>query len=52
MATCFYKVLYLIFFNVQNISESYVILVDPMLASGGSALRAIDVLKVQVEKEF
>lgn len=30
----------------KNIDESYVILVDPMLATAGSALRAISVLKV------
>ena len=30
----------------KNISESFVILVDPMLATGGSAIRALEVLKV------
>ena len=30
----------------KNISESFVILVDPMLATGGSAIRALTVLKV------
>lgn len=30
----------------KNISDSYVILVDPMLATGGSAIRALEVLKV------
>ena len=30
----------------KNINESFVILVDPMLATAGSALRAISVLKV------
>ena len=29
-----------------NISDSFVILVDPMLATGGSAIRALTVLKV------
>ena len=29
-----------------NISDSFVILVDPMLATGGSAIRALEVLKV------
>merc|ERR1712226_1233149 len=29
----------------KNISESFVILVDPMLATGGSAIRALEVLK-------
>ena len=31
----------------KNISESFVILVDPMLATGGSAIRALEVLKVR-----
>ena len=31
----------------KNISESFVILVDPMLATGGSAIRALTVLKVK-----
>merc|ERR1712001_523410 len=30
-----------------NISDSFVILVDPMLATGGSAIRALEVLKEQ-----
>ena len=30
----------------KNISDSFVILVDPMLATGGSAIRALTVLKV------
>ena len=30
----------------KNISDSFVILVDPMLATAGSAIRAIEVLKV------
>ena len=39
-AVLFYKKL------PKNISESFVILVDPMLATAGSALRAIRVLEV------
>ena len=34
----------------KNITESFVILVDPMLATAGSALRAISVLKVHVNQ--
>ena len=30
----------------KNIPDSFVILVDPMLATAGSAIRAIEVLKV------
>ena len=34
-----------------NISDSFVILVDPMLATGGSAIRALTVLKVTQREE-
>ena len=34
-----------------NISDSFVILVDPMLATGGSAIRALTVLKVSTRRE-
>ena len=34
-----------------NISDSFVILVDPMLATGGSAIRALTVLKVTTRRE-
>ena len=34
-----------------NISDSFVILVDPMLATGGSAIRALTVLKVTWREE-
>lgn len=34
-----------------NISDSFVILVDPMLATGGSAIRALTVLKVTRREE-
>ena len=35
----------------KNISESFVILVDPMLATGGSAIRALEVLKVRMRSK-
>merc|ERR1712025_938105 len=35
----------------KNISDSFVILVDPMLATGGSAIRALTVLKVNKQAE-
>lgn len=31
--------------KTQNIHESYVIIVDPMLATGGSAIKAIEIVK-------
>ena len=36
----------------KNISDSYVILVDPMLATGGSAIRALEVLKVRIKENY
>lgn len=32
----------------KNINQSFVLLVDPMLATAGSAIRAIQVLKVRI----
>lgn len=36
----------------ENVNETFVILVDPMLATGGSALAAIEILKKQGIKEI
>ena len=33
----------------KNIDQSFVLLVDPMLATAGSAIRAIEVLKVTLK---
>ena len=35
----------------KNINHSFVLLVDPMLATAGSAIRAIEVLKVSIRPE-
>ncbi|PPE04883.1 uracil phosphoribosyltransferase [Entomoplasma ellychniae] len=38
--------------KTENIQDSYVIIVDPMLATGGSAIKAIDIVKSWGVKEI